>query len=78
MRCITSPKISQPMRPEIDLTDSASLPEGGLKTFPTLEGGPEVLLARYQGQVHAYAPNCPHYGAPLEKGKLLNGKIICP
>lgn len=66
------------MRPEINLADSASLPEGGLKTFLTLEGGPEVLLARYQGQVHAYAPNCPHYGAPLEKGKLLNGKIICP
>jgi NADPH-dependent 2,4-dienoyl-CoA reductase/sulfur reductase-like enzyme/nitrite reductase/ring-hydroxylating ferredoxin subunit len=66
------------MRPEIDLTDSASLPEGGLKTFPMLEGGPEVLLARYQGQVHAFAPNCPHYGAPLEKGNLLNGKIICP
>ncbi|RZK62500.1 MAG: NAD(FAD)-dependent dehydrogenase, partial [Hymenobacter sp.] len=66
------------MRTEIDLTDSASLPEGGLKTFPTLEGGPEVLLARHQGQVHAYAPNCPHYGAPLEKGQLLNGRIICP
>lgn len=78
VRCMSYPTTSQPMRPEIDLTDSASLPEGGLKTFPTLEGGPEVLLARYQGQVHAFAPNCPHYGAPLEKGKLLNGKIICP
>ncbi|GAB3635243.1 FAD-dependent oxidoreductase [Hymenobacter arcticus] len=66
------------MRPEIDLTDSASLPEGGLKTFPTLEGGPEVLLTRQQGQVHAFAPNCPHYGAPLEKGKVVNGKLICP
>ncbi|MDJ0364397.1 FAD-dependent oxidoreductase [Hymenobacter sp. H14-R3] len=66
------------MRPEINLTDSASLPEGGLKTFSTPDGGPAVLLARHQGQVHAFAPNCPHYGAPLEKGKLLNGKIICP
>ncbi len=66
------------MRPEIDLTDSASLPEGGLKTFATPGGGPPVLLARYQGQVHALAAHCPHYGAPLEQGKLLNGKVICP
>jgi len=66
------------MLPEIDLTDAASLLEGALKTFPTPDAGPEVLLTRQQGQVHAFAPNCPHYGAPLEKGKILNGKLICP
>ena len=66
------------MLPEIDITDAASLPEGALKTFPTPDDGPQVLLTRQQGQVHAFAPNCPHYGAPLEKGKLLNGRIICP
>ena len=66
------------MLPEINLTDSASLPEGALKTFPSPHDGPKVLLTRQQGQVHAFAPNCPHYGAPLEKGKVLNGKLICP
>jgi NADPH-dependent 2,4-dienoyl-CoA reductase/sulfur reductase-like enzyme/nitrite reductase/ring-hydroxylating ferredoxin subunit len=66
------------MLPEIDLTDAASLPEGALKTFATPDEGPKVLLTRQQGQVHAFAPNCPHYGAPLEKGKVVNGKIICP
>jgi len=66
------------MLPEIDLTDTASLPEGALKTFPTPDDGPKVLLTRQQGQVHAFAPNCPHYGAPLEKGKVVNGNIICP
>jgi NADPH-dependent 2,4-dienoyl-CoA reductase/sulfur reductase-like enzyme/nitrite reductase/ring-hydroxylating ferredoxin subunit len=66
------------MLPELDLTDTASLPEGALKTFPTPDDGPKVLLTRQQGQVHAFAPNCPHYGAPLEKGKVLNGKLICP
>jgi NADPH-dependent 2,4-dienoyl-CoA reductase/sulfur reductase-like enzyme/nitrite reductase/ring-hydroxylating ferredoxin subunit len=66
------------MLPEIDLTDAASLPEGALKTFPTPQDGPKVLLTRQQGQVHAFAPNCPHYGAPLEKGKVVNGKLICP
>jgi NADPH-dependent 2,4-dienoyl-CoA reductase/sulfur reductase-like enzyme/nitrite reductase/ring-hydroxylating ferredoxin subunit len=66
------------MLPEIDLTDAASLPEGALKTFPTPNDGPQVLLTRQQGQVHAFAPNCPHYGAPLEKGQVVNGKLICP
>ena len=66
------------MHPETDLTDSLSLPEGGLKTFATPDGGPQVLLTRQRGQVHAFAPNCPHYGAPLEKGKIVNDKLICP
>ena len=66
------------MLPETDLTDAASLPEGALKTFSTPNDGPQVLLTRQQGQVHAFAPNCPHYGAPLEKGKVVNGRLICP
>ncbi|MGI4867147.1 MAG: FAD-dependent oxidoreductase [Janthinobacterium lividum] len=66
------------MLPETDLTDAASLPEGALKTFPTPGDGPKVLLTRQQGQVHAFAPNCPHYGAPLEKGKVVDGRLICP
>lgn len=66
------------MLSEIDLTDAASLPEGALKTFPTPDDGPQVLLTRQQGRVHAFAPNCPHYGAPLEKGKVVDGKLICP
>jgi len=66
------------MFPEIDLTDTASLPEGALKAFPTPDDGPNVLLTRQQGRVHAFAPNCPHYGAPLEKGKIVGGRLICP
>ena len=66
------------MLPETDLTDAASLPEGALKAFPTPDGGPQVLLTRQLGIVHAFAPNCPHYGAPLEKGKILGGKLVCP
>ena len=66
------------MPPELDLTDAASLPEGALKAFPTPHDGPQVLLTRQQGQVHAFAAHCPHYGAPLEKGKVVNGRLICP
>lgn len=66
------------MLPETDLAATADLPEGALQAFPTPNDGPRVLLTRQQGRVHAFAPNCPHYGAPLEKGKVLNGKLICP
>ena len=66
------------MLPEIDLAATASLPEGALQAFPTPDGGPQVLLTRQHGRVLAFAPHCPHYGAPLEKGKVLNGKLICP
>jgi NADPH-dependent 2,4-dienoyl-CoA reductase/sulfur reductase-like enzyme/nitrite reductase/ring-hydroxylating ferredoxin subunit len=66
------------MLSEIDLIDAASLPEGALQTFATPHDGPQVLLTRQQGRVHAFAPNCPHYGAPLEKGKVVNGKLVCP
>ena len=64
--------------PEIDLPDAASLPEGALKAFTSPHGGPQVLLTRPQGQVPAFAPNCPRYGAPPEKGKIVGGKLICP
>ena len=39
------------MLPEIDLTDSASLPEGSLKAFPAPADGPQVLLTRQQGEI---------------------------
>ena len=63
---------------EINLTDSASLPEGTLRQFATPHDGPAVLLARHEGQVRAFAAHCPHYGAPLEKGRLVRGRIVCP
>jgi nitrite reductase/ring-hydroxylating ferredoxin subunit len=66
------------MLPEIDLTDIASLPEGALKTFPTPNDGPNVLLTRQQGQVHAFAPNCPIMARRSKKARCLDGKLICP
>ncbi len=40
--------------------------------------GTDVLLLRRKGQYHALAAHCPHYGAPLEKGKLVDDKLVCP
>ena len=42
-----------------------------------LEGG-KVLLANSGGKIHATSSNCTHFGAPLAKGVLADGKVTCP
>lgn len=40
--------------------------------------GTEVLLVRHEGIYRALAAHCPHYGAPLEKGRMVEGQLVCP
>lgn len=37
-----------------------------------------VLLLRAGGQVRAFQGKCPHAGAPLAKGAVCHGRLICP
>src|ERR1700722_6287185 len=37
-----------------------------------------LLLRTFDGQWRAFAPTCPHAGAPLEKGALCGSRLICP
>jgi NADPH-dependent 2,4-dienoyl-CoA reductase/sulfur reductase-like enzyme/nitrite reductase/ring-hydroxylating ferredoxin subunit len=37
-----------------------------------------VLLVRLRGKVYAMGAKCPHYGAPLEKGVLIDHVLTCP
>ena len=37
-----------------------------------------VLLVRLDGEFRAYAPQCPHQGAPLADGVLHDGHVRCP
>jgi len=37
-----------------------------------------ALLIRQDGKLHALSNKCTHYGAPLVKGCLGNGRIRCP
>lgn len=37
-----------------------------------------ALLIRQEGRLHAVSNKCTHYGAPLVKGCLGNGRIRCP
>src|ERR1700736_705866 len=41
--------------------------------------GKKILLLRtFDDQWHALSPECPHAGAPLEKGSLCGSRLICP
>jgi NADPH-dependent 2,4-dienoyl-CoA reductase/sulfur reductase-like enzyme/nitrite reductase/ring-hydroxylating ferredoxin subunit len=41
-------------------------------------GDEAVLLALLDGEVHAVAGHCTHYGAPLSEGLVVDGEIRCP
>ncbi len=38
----------------------------------------DILLIKQGGRVFALEATCPHSGAPLEKGALCEGKLVCP
>ena len=40
--------------------------------------GEKVVVVRANGQVHAVAATCTHYGGPLDEGLVEDGKIHCP
>jgi NADPH-dependent 2,4-dienoyl-CoA reductase/sulfur reductase-like enzyme/nitrite reductase/ring-hydroxylating ferredoxin subunit len=41
-------------------------------------GDTPILLIRDEAGVHAFSADCPHAGAPLEKGAICNGRLVCP
>ncbi len=41
-------------------------------------GDEEVILVREGEVVHALGAHCPHAGAPLHKGRIAGGKVLCP
>jgi nitrite reductase/ring-hydroxylating ferredoxin subunit len=40
--------------------------------------GGHALLVRENGAYTAIGHKCTHYGAPLVKGSLMNGRVRCP
>lgn len=52
------------------------LPEEGMKSFEL--NGEKVLVVHHRGQLSAIGSKCSHYGAPLEKGALCEGRVRCP
>ncbi len=62
-----------------DFTKGFPLSELGDKR-PVLghAGGEAVILTQCDGKVFAVGSSCPHYGAPLAEGSVVNGTIRCP
>jgi NADPH-dependent 2,4-dienoyl-CoA reductase/sulfur reductase-like enzyme/nitrite reductase/ring-hydroxylating ferredoxin subunit len=54
----------------------AELPRGAKKAVKV--GETEILLIHDEGGVVAVQAKCPHAGAPLEKGAVCNGRLVCP
>lgn len=73
------------MAQEFKLKGLGSIESAGLKNGQKVEYEVEgekdvkVLLAKVNDEVHAMAPKCTHYGAPLVKGVLTgSGRLTCP
>ncbi|HVU14743.1 MAG TPA: Rieske 2Fe-2S domain-containing protein, partial [Phototrophicaceae bacterium] len=49
----------------------------GEMTRLELEGKP-VVVTRVEDRYYAFGGNCPHYGAPLDKGVLRDHTLMCP
>ena len=59
------------------VSSRSELPAGSRKTVKA--GEVEILLVHTnEGELYAVEAKCPHAGAPLEKGAVCNGRLICP
>ncbi|MGB3297343.1 MAG: FAD-dependent oxidoreductase [Phormidesmis sp.] len=52
------------------------LSEGEMQQFSVADR--DILLVHTSGKFNALAATCSHYGAPLAKGVLHEGRIVCP
>lgn len=48
------------------------------KPLGVILNGLPLVLFRSQGKIHALADRCPHRGAPLSKGAVREGCLVCP
>ncbi len=49
-----------------------------LKPHAVILKGLPLVLFRSKGKIHALADRCPHRGAPLSKGSVREGCLVCP
>ncbi|XP_034249300.1 apoptosis-inducing factor 3 isoform X2 [Thrips palmi] len=54
------------------------LQENEMKAFDMPDGAGKVLVVKQKGKISAVGSKCTHYGAPLIKGVLGEGRVRCP
>lgn len=63
----------------INLPRLEELEDGEMKEIKWgSENGQSILVVKYQGKLHALSNYCPHYGAPLHTGVLIDNIVKCP
>ncbi len=61
---------------KVSVCQANELSEGEMQQFSVADRN--ILLVRTDGEFSALAATCSHYGAPLAKGVLHEGRIVCP
>ena len=59
-----------------DVADVADLAATGRHVCEL--AGRSILLCRTGGEIVAVSNSCTHLGQPLEKGRIMSGRIYCP
>jgi len=63
----------------VNLPRLEDLEEGEMKEVKWgVQDGQSILVVKYQGTLHALSNHCPHYGAPLHTGVLIDNVLKCP
>ena len=70
-----------PHATEQRVLSTSELPAGAKKTVKLKDAhgqDTEILMLNHEGTVLGLEAKCPHAGAPLEKGAVCNGRLVCP
>lgn len=63
----------------VNLPRLEELEEGEMKEIKWgVKDGQSILVVKYNGKLHSLSNYCPHYGAPLHTGVLIDNIIKCP
>jgi nitrite reductase/ring-hydroxylating ferredoxin subunit len=61
----------------VKLADKSELPEcGQVKEF--FGSGQAICVVNIDGKIYAMDNICPHWGGPLGRGRIENGRLRCP
>jgi nitrite reductase/ring-hydroxylating ferredoxin subunit/thioredoxin reductase len=63
----------------VNLPRIEEMEEGEMKEVKWgVKEGQSILVVKYNGKLHALSNYCPHYGAPLHTGVLIDNIVKCP
>ncbi|KAI8507482.1 Apoptosis-inducing factor 3 [Branchiostoma belcheri] len=73
-KSLPPPDVGKPI--EVKVCKASDIEDGEMREVDV--GGGKALLIKEDGEFSALGHKCTHYGAPLVKGVLCNGRVRCP